>query len=339
MGEASIGERREAGGGRIEKGPTTPILHPLASILSPQSTAMYNSLQLALKYTNYYLTAHNGRGHGMHSPFVYDMIRHVFMDKTSYGAYEKPEEYRKKLLQDDTVLEIQDLGAGSVSGKTKQRKVSQIAKTSVKHKRYSQLLYRMASYYKYGRILELGTSLGVTSSYLGQVPVLEELVTMEGVDVVADIAERELSRYVKVRVVRGNFDGQQGAGERREAGGERIEDRGDRIEDRGERREDIGNHQTNLEKVVFDMPRIDLAFIDGNHRKEPTLRYFETILAKTNDGSCIIFDDIHWSAEMEQAWETIRNDGRVTLSIDLFFIGIVFFRREFREKQHFSIRF
>jgi predicted O-methyltransferase YrrM len=82
-----------------------------------------------------------------------------------------------------------------------------------------------------------------------------------------------------------------------------------------------------------------MAFIDGNHRREPTLRYFETILPKTHEGSCIIFDDIHWSREMEDAWEKIRKDTRVTLSIDLFFIGIVFFRKEFREKQHFSIRF
>lgn len=300
---------------------------------------MFSRLQLALKYFNYLLTAHNGRGHGMHSPFVYDMIRNVFMDKTRYEAYYKPEEYRKKLLQDDTVLDIRDLGAGSMSGKTKQRKVSAIARTSVKHKRYSQLLYRIASYYKYGRILELGTSLGVTSSYLAQVPVLEELVTMEGADAVADMAERELSGYGKVRLVRGDFDGQQGTGERREAGGGRSEDRGDRIEDRGKWRVDHGHQQTNLEKLVSEMPRIDLAFIDGNHRKEPTLRYFETILPKTHDGSCIVFDDIHWSSEMEEAWEKIRNDERVTLSIDLFFIGIVFFRKEFREKQHFSIRF
>ncbi|HLO83024.1 MAG TPA: class I SAM-dependent methyltransferase [Chitinophagaceae bacterium] len=284
---------------------------------------MYNTLQLGIKYINFLLTANNGRGHGMHSPFVYDLIRNVLMDKTYHEAYKKPEEYRKKLLNDDSVLEIEDMGAGSVSGTTKKRTVSEIAKTSVKHKRYSQLLYRLASYYKYGRILELGTSLGVTSSYLAQVPVLEELVTMEGADAVADIAEGELSKYGKVRVVRGNFD-QQVAGGRLQ------------VAVSGEQE---AVSRTNLEKVVSDMPRIDLAFVDGNHRKEPTLRYFETIFPKTHEGSCIIFDDIHWSAEMEEAWEKIRKDERVKLSIDLFFIGIVFFRTEFREKQHFSIRY
>ncbi|HEX5667723.1 MAG TPA: class I SAM-dependent methyltransferase, partial [Chitinophagaceae bacterium] len=258
-------------------------------------------------------------------------------DKKQYEAYEKPEAFRKRLLNNETIIEVEDLGAGSVSGKTKQRKISEIARTSVKHKRYSRLLYRIACYYKYGRILELGTSLGVTSSYLAQVPGLEELVTMEGADAVADMAEREVLKYGKVRVVRGDFDGQV-AGDRwqvAESGEQDVE----RREARGVRREDIGGHQTNLEKLVSDMPRIDMAFIDGNHRREPTLRYFETILPKTHEGSCIIFDDIHWSREMEEAWENIRKDVRVTLSIDLFFIGIVFFRKEFREKQHFSIRF
>ncbi len=291
---------------------------------------MYSRLQIAFKYINYLITARNGRGHGMHSPFVYELIRNVLMDKKQYKAYEKPEAYRKRLLKNETILEVEDLGAGSVSGKTKQRKVSEIASTSVKHRRYSRLLYRIASYYKYGRILELGTSLGVTSAYLAQVPGLEELVTMEGAEAVAELAERELAGYGKVRVVRGEFDGQVAGGRWQVAGLEN---------DTGYRMEDRGGSQTNLEKTVADFQRIDMAFIDGNHRKEPTLRYFETIFSKTHAGSCIIFDDIHWSAEMEEAWDIIRKDARVTLSIDLFFIGIVFFRKEFREKQHFSIRF
>jgi predicted O-methyltransferase YrrM len=87
------------------------------------------------------------------------------------------------------------------------------------------------------------------------------------------------------------------------------------------------------------LPQVDLAFIDGNHRLSPTLKYFETILPKTHADSIIIFDDIHWSEEMEQAWEKIRTDECVRLSIDLFFMGIVFFRKEFREKQHFTISF
>jgi len=91
--------------------------------------------------------------------------------------------------------------------------------------------------------------------------------------------------------------------------------------------------------VVRGLSSVDFAFIDGNHRQEPTERYFKELLAKTNNDSILVFDDIHWSREMEDAWKTIKNNAAVTCSIDLFFIGIVLFRKEFKEKQHFAIRF
>ena len=100
-----------------------------------------------------------------------------------------------------------------------------------------------------------------------------------------------------------------------------------------------GNFDNALPSVVRGLSSVDFAFIDGNHRKEPTERYFKELLSKTNNGSILVFDDIHWSSEMEAAWEAIKNEAAVTCSIDLFFIGIVFFRKEFKEKQHFVIRF
>ncbi|HXB92614.1 MAG TPA: class I SAM-dependent methyltransferase, partial [Puia sp.] len=91
--------------------------------------------------------------------------------------------------------------------------------------------------------------------------------------------------------------------------------------------------------VLDEMGPIDMAFIDGNHRYEPTLRYFETLVARMSPASVLIFDDIHWSEEMEEAWAAIQNDPRVLLAVDLFFIGLVFFREEFKVKQDFVIRF
>jgi predicted O-methyltransferase YrrM len=240
------------------------------------------------------------------------------MDRSRYHAYGQPELYKRRLLHDHTLLEVQDFGAGSVSGKTKQRKISEIAKTSSKYKRYSRLIYRIASYYRCKFILEMGTSLGVTSSYLAQVPGLEKLVTMEGADAVANIAQQELAQYSWVQLTRGEFTSD--------------------LQNPDLQNLDLGG-RTNLDLALSLLPHVDLVFIDGNHRLIPTLQYFETILPKTHESSIIIFDDIHWSREMETAWEKIRMDERVTLSIDLFFIGLVFFRKEFREKQHFTIRF
>ena len=100
-----------------------------------------------------------------------------------------------------------------------------------------------------------------------------------------------------------------------------------------------GNFDSVLIQILNQLPTIDFAFIDGNHHKEPTISYFKEIVAKTSEHSILVFDDIHWSREMEEAWEYIKHHTSVTLSIDLFFIGIVFFRKEQRVKQHFTIRF
>ena len=100
-----------------------------------------------------------------------------------------------------------------------------------------------------------------------------------------------------------------------------------------------GNFDSILIPTVRRLPSIDFAFIDGNHRKKPTIQYFNEILAKTTTHSILIFDDIHWSKEMEEAWEHITSHLAVRCSIDLFSLGIIFFRQEFKERQHFKIKF
>ncbi len=101
----------------------------------------------------------------------------------------------------------------------------------------------------------------------------------------------------------------------------------------------IGNFDETLQPTLSAIENVDLAFIDGNHRYEPTIKYFEKILPKLKENSIVVFDDIHWSKEMEQAWNEIIQHNAVTLSIDLFFIGIVFFRKDFKEKQDFVVRY
>lgn len=265
---------------------------------------MYSKSRLLLKYFNYYFTASNGKGHGMHSPFVFDFIIKVLNDKTIYPDYEKVETLRNQLLNDNTVLEVEDFGAGSSVSKTNKRTISSIAKNAAKPKKFGQLLFRMVKYYQPAAILELGTSLGITTSYLSIAKPDARFITIEGSKEIADVAKRNF-RNLEIRNT------------------ELIED----------------NFDNTLSSVVRGLPSVDFAFIDGNHRKEPTERYFKQLLAKTNNDSILVFDDIHWSAEMEEAWQTIKNHEAVRCSIDLFFIGIVLFRKEFKDKQAFSIRF
>lgn len=265
---------------------------------------MYSKWQLAGKYLNYYFSASNGKGHGTHSPFIFHFITHVLNNRQPYPEYTTVETRRNKLLKDKTVLTIEDFGAGSSFSKAYKRTIATIAGSSAKPKKFGQLLFRMVKEYQPQTILELGTSLGITTSYLSLAKPDSKLITMEGAAEVMAMT----SRYFM------------------ESGIENITT-------------EQGNFDDTLPAVVHKLSSVDFAFIDGNHRQEPTERYFLELLTKTNNESILIFDDIHWSEEMEKAWETIKNHPSVRCSVDLFFIGIVFFRQEFLEKLHFRIRF
>lgn len=265
---------------------------------------MYSPFTLATRYLKYYLTASNGKGHGTHSPFVFDFITQVLNNRNHYYAYDSVEALREKLKLNKEIIQVEDMGAGSGSTKSNTRSIASIAKHAAKPKKYGQLLFRIVNHYQPYTILELGTSLGITTSYLALGNQQANLVTIEGSKA---IAEKALENFAylgvnNVKLVQGNFD--------------RI-----------------------LPKTVEALAKIDMAFVDGNHRKKPTLDYFEQLLPVMTESSVMVFDDIHWSADMEEAWEQIRGDKRVMLSIDLFFLGLIFFNPAFKVKQHFTIRF
>lgn len=265
---------------------------------------MYSSFQITKKYIRYYLTASNGKGHGIHSPFVFNFIKNVLRDKKKYNSYHIIEAVRQQLLKQSATIEVADLGAGSGIIKANKRVVADIARSSLKPAKYAQLLYRMVNYYQPVTILELGTSFGITTSYLAAGNANAKVYTMEGAAAIAGIAGKTFDRLEQknIELIEGNFDDA-------------------------------------LPALLRKLNNIDLAFIDGNHRAAPTLNYFQQLLQHSKDATILIFDDIHWSAEMEEAWAAIQQNRQVTLTIDLFFIGIVFLNPDFKIKQHFIIRF
>jgi len=151
---------------------------------------MYSRPQLLLKYFQYYFTALNGKGHGMHSPFVFDFIVKVLNDKTVYPEYKTVEALRNQLLNDHTILEVEDFGAGSMMDKKSKRSISSIAKNAAKPKRFGQLLFRMIRFYQPKTALELGTSLGITTSYFSLAKPDTRLITMEGSKEIAGISRQ-----------------------------------------------------------------------------------------------------------------------------------------------------
>jgi len=225
-------------------------------------------------------------------------------DKKKYKIPQEIEDLRNELLKDNTLITIQDLGAGSRLPSSKQRTISSLAKNAVKPKKYSQLLFRLVKHYQPQTIIELGTSLGVTTAYFSKANPLAHISTIEGSETVAEIAKQNFQRLgcFNIQSIVGNFD-------------------------------DL------LPTVISQLSTVELAYIDGNHRLKPTLNYFEHFLTRSDNNSILIFDDIHWSKEMEEAWEKIKAHPSVRCTVDIFFLGFVFFRQEFKEKQHFSIRF
>jgi predicted O-methyltransferase YrrM len=248
---------------------------------------LYSPFQLAKKYLRYYLSASNGKGHGTHSPFVYNFITHVLNDKKKYHCYKNIEALRKQLLI-----------------KSNQRIVKAIATSSLKQPKYAQLLFRMVQYYHPKQVLELGTSLGITTAYLASGNVGAQVYTCEGATQIAAIAQQHFNELSlkNIKLITGDF-------------------------------------AATLPPLLQTTGTVDFAFIDGNHRKEPTLQYFQQLLNHANNNTIMVFDDIHWSAGMEEAWAIIQQHPAVTLTIDLFFIGIVCLNRDIKASQHFTIKY
>ena len=265
---------------------------------------MYSSFQLARKYLHYYITASNGKGHGMHSPFAFDFILNVLNNKQNYIPPTEIEDLRRELLQKMECITIEDLGAGSRLKSSNKKTIKSVAKNALKPKKFSYLLFRLVKHYQPNNTIELGTSLGITTAYLSKANPSSQIITIEGDPLTAAIAQQNFQKLdcANIQLINGNFD-------------------------------------THLPSIISQLPSINLAYIDGNHRLEPTLNYFEQLLGKKNNNSILIFDDIHWSKEMEEAWDRIKAHPSVRCTIDIFFLGFVFFRDEFKEKRDFIIRF
>ncbi|MFN5423389.1 MAG: O-methyltransferase [bacterium] len=266
---------------------------------------MYTRFELLINYLNYFIRASNGKGHGIHSPFVFDFVVNLLRKNDEHHqGFQQIEQYRKYLLSCEDTLAIEDLGAGSAYSNKLHRKVSSIASSALKTSKYARLLYRMMRYYEIDSVVELGTSLGVTTRYLSLAQPANGVTTIEGSPALADFVARSFSEsgIKNVNLICGDF-------------------------------------KEHLDKVLDDIKGRKLIFFDGNHQYRPTIDYFTKAMCVAENDDVFVFDDIHWSPGMEKAWNEICQHGRVTCSIDLFFMGVVFFKKEFHQKQHFTIRF
>jgi len=203
----------------------------------------------------------------------------------------------------EEIIEITDFGAGSHINTYNRRKIKDIAKNSSKNTKFGKLLYRIIQFYKPKKILELGTSLGISTLYLAKANENLKVYTLEGCPKTAEIAQKN---FQKMNIQNTKLN--------------------------------IGDFKNTLSSCLEEIKNVDLVFIDGNHQEKPTITYFEKCLRYSNNNTIFIFDDIHWSNGMEKAWNHIRSHKKTTLTIDLFYVGIVFIKSELSQ-ENYTIRF
>lgn len=251
-----------------------------------------------IKYVQFLYRSTNQ--HGVHSPFVYDLITQCFYDKTPYQSYQTISEYRKALIKNKTKIKITDLGSGSHKNNSNMRTISEMAKHAGSSFFRAKLIHRLVRYFKSDTILELGTSLGIATQAMHLGNPKAKITSIEGCP--------NLSEFTKSNFSKNMLNG-------------------------------ISIINDDFKKALkgLNSTPFDLVFFDGNHQKEATLEYFEALLPAIHNDSVFIFDDIYWSKNMTEAWNLIKEHPKVTVTIDTFFWGFVFFRSE-QKKEHFTIR-
>lgn len=261
---------------------------------------MIQEIKRAKRFAAYLARSQSDRW--LHSPFLFDLYSEVFKNDKSFYSFANIERLREDLKNDVTPITITDFGAGSKKFKGNERRIKDIAKTALKPAKQCQQLFRLANFIRPSTIIELGTSLGITTAYLASANTAGEIITFEGCPEHLKIAT---GLWSKLHLT--NISPQ------------------------------LGNIDETLKRHIQNCMNVDMVFFDANHRYKPTLEYFELCLSKIHEQSVFIFDDIHWSDEMFKAWNEIVAHSQVTVSIDLFHLGILFFDTSL-SKQHFVLR-
>ncbi len=260
-----------------------------------------SKLKFLLNYAKYRLKSDNE--HDIHSPFVYELYNDVIIDENPFYIYDDIESVRAKLLLTELEIEIEDYGAGSKINSSNKRKINDIAKHTLKAPKYGQLLFRLVNRFKPKTVLELGTSLGLSTMYLAGSSQKTNVITVEGCPNTAKVAQINFDKigFDNIELVNQKFD-------------------------------------NFLPNYLNKTDVLDFVFFDGNHQKEATLNYFNQCVEKVKFHTVFVFDDIHWSEGMTEAWEKIKQHPKVTTTIDLYMLGIVFFNTDL-SKEDFVLKF
>lgn len=263
------------------------------------------TLYRTLSYLKHHLLAWNTGGEGVHSPSLFYIVRYLFPKQHGYYVWRDIEERREAMLCAPKPIPITDYG----TGKDSVLQVRQIARKHLESRETDELFFKLIVHLRHElqrplRIVELGTSLGITTAYLAAAAKDNEVITFEGNEPTLEMAKLNWSKLElnNIEAIVGNID-----------------------------------HTLNRARICAKEEMIDFVFMDANHQYEPTLRYFDTLVQKVHNKSIIIVDDIYHSPQMHRAWQTLKERPQVTSSIDCYAFGILFFDEHYL-KRHYTIR-
>lgn len=236
--------------------------------------------------------------------------------KTESGWIGRIESMRKAMEKSKEEILLVDYGAGSphlsltpeamYRGREVRGRLGEVCRVASKSRRWCFMLFALIRELKPSVCLEMGTALGISTSYIAAALQLNRqgrIVTIEGSEALAFEA---FQRMKKLEI--GNVG--------------MI----------------VGRFQDILEDVLKENAPIDFVFVDGHHDGDATESYFNKILPYLSGRAVLVFDDISWSEGMKKAWQRIAGDKRVIYSVDLISMGIcVYSRLESEEKGSFQI--
>lgn len=232
----------------------------------------------------------------MHSPFVFDLITKCFNKKNPTNFDQLFLKYKKELFKNTSTINV--ISNGTISN---MRQVSKISKSTGISNKSAKLLIKLMQYYKPTTVIEIETSLGLSTAALSISLPNSSITTIEEFAETGNIAQNLFNKYQfkNIKLI-------------------------------------IGNYNETLAKQL-NKNTFDFVFFNGNHTKKATLDYFKLSLSSIHDNSFFLFNNIYRNFEMKQAWEEIKKNPSVTITIDTYQWGLVFFRKE-QQKEHFTIR-
>ncbi len=252
------------------------------------------------EWLRFYLRARTK--YDVHSPYVSRFIEEVLGDDRTFYAFSTIEGLRRELVRNRQKIQVIDLGAGSKINNKPQREIGTIAKNAAVSALEGKRLFRLVHFCKPATMLELGTSLGLSTLYQGAAALGARFITIEGCPETAKVAEKNIRNMNLPNVSL-----------------------------------EIGDFGQILPEILPKLERLDYFYLDGNHQQKPVLEYFEMALPYLHEKSVVVIADNHWSSGMVRAWEALKAHPKVRMSVDLFGMGLLFFDDAFVEKQHFSI--